>query len=142
MSDSGQRSIGFGHFRQATPGDERSQSLERIATTQGTYCYLTVSDTQSITVYSRSAVAWRQASDRILALDAPPKRDSELHELSGAAAMVWLALDTPASLDTVRARIQEAGIECPELEPAVNELISRRLVGAANRAQSSTGERA
>ncbi len=70
-----------------------------------------MSDTTE-TVYTRSPdVVWRLGPDRVLARRIGASGEHAAAELSGPAALVWIALDDPASTEAVLVRLEESGIE-------------------------------
>jgi hypothetical protein len=54
-------------------------------------------------------VVWRCGPDRVLTLRVANRSDTAANELFGAAALVWLALDEPATPDELARRLAEAG---------------------------------
>ena len=59
-------------------------------------------------VYSRSpGVVWRLGPDRVLVRRVGGQGEDAAAELMDAAALVWVALDQPATVQRVAARIEE-----------------------------------
>jgi hypothetical protein len=56
-------------------------------------------------------VVWRLASDRVLVRRIGDLTDDGCADLIGFAAAVWVALDEPASLPELSARLADAGID-------------------------------
>jgi hypothetical protein len=90
-------------------------------------------------VYSRSpGVVWRLGPDRVLVrrVDASggsesvdrASRPHEMVELVGAVALVWAALDEPATERELEERLRQAGAETGDLGGEVAALVDARLV--------------
>jgi hypothetical protein len=78
-------------------------------------------------IYSRAPdVVWRLGPDRVLVRRVRvPERQPR--ELQGAAALVWLTLDEPATQCQVVERLGAAGVEV-EPEGGVRLLLEERLI--------------
>ena len=72
-------------------------------------------------------VVWRLASDRVLVRRIGDLTDDGCADLIGFAAAVWVALDEPASLGELSARLADAGIDSidADLVDAVAALVER-----------------
>ena len=91
-------------------------------------------DTASTARFSRpDDVVWRLASDRVLVRRVGDLTDDGCADLIGYAAAVWVALDEPASLPELSARLADAGIDTvdvnrADLVDAVDALVERRWI--------------
>ncbi|MGB9345919.1 MAG: hypothetical protein WCA90_07780 [Ilumatobacteraceae bacterium] len=91
-------------------------------------------DMASTARFSRSDdVVWRLASDRVLVRRVGDLTDDGCADLIGYAAAVWVALDEPASLPELSARLADAGIDTvdvnrADLVDAVDALVERRWI--------------
>lgn len=56
-------------------------------------------------------VVWRCGPDRVITLRVGDRSEQAANELFGTAAMVWLALDEPATSDQLGARLADADID-------------------------------
>lgn len=56
-------------------------------------------------------VVWRCGPDRVLTLRVADRSDTAANELFGAAALVWLALDEPATPDELARRLADADFD-------------------------------
>ena len=92
------------------------------------------SGTASTARFSRPAdVVWRLASDRVLVRRVGDLTDDGCADLIGYVAAVWVALDEPASLPELSARLADAGIDTvdvnrADLVDAVDALVERRWI--------------
>jgi hypothetical protein len=84
------------------------------------------STTPHHTVRRADDVVWRCGPDRVLTLRIGDSAQGS-SELFGAAALVWLALDEPASPEELGRRLADAEIEADWLE-ALEILSERGLV--------------
>lgn len=76
-------------------------------------------------IHSREPkVVWRLGPDRVL-VRRVDGADGDTHELHGAAALVWIALDEPGTVADVTARMAAAGLVA---EPAATAAALRMLV--------------
>ncbi len=78
-------------------------------------------------------MVWRLASDRVLVRRVGDLTDDGCADLIGFAAAVWVALDEPASLPELSARLADAGIDTvdvnrADLVDAVDALVERRWI--------------
>ena len=91
-------------------------------------------DTASTARFRRPGdVVWRLASDRVLVRRVGDLTDDGCADLIGFAAAVWVALDEPASLPELGARLADAGIDTvdvnrADLVDAVDALVECRWI--------------
>ena len=81
--------------------------------------------------YARAPhVLWRLAPDRVIVRHVGERTPDAAAELTGSAAVLWLALQTPRSADQLCAELQAAGCADPaeELSLALNLLLEHRLI--------------
>ena len=73
-------------------------------------------------------VVWRSGPDRVLIqrIGGPP--DVAAIDLLGDVAFTWIALDTPATLSELGARLADAGIDVADLDADVAYLVDHQLV--------------
>lgn len=73
-------------------------------------------------------VVWRVLRDRVMVhrVDASP--DSASTDLIGPVALVWLALDEPASMAEVTTRLAEESVEVADVEAELGRLVAAGLV--------------
>lgn len=80
-------------------------------------------------VYSRlPEVVWRIGPDRVLVHPVGALPESEVKELLGPVALVWLALDEPCTVGELADRLGDAGLEHTELDADLGRLIDAGLV--------------
>jgi hypothetical protein len=87
-----------------------------------------VTDAASAARFSRPVgVVWRLAADRVLVRRVGDLTDEGCADLIGFAAAVWVALDEPASLAELGARLADADIDSidADLVDAVAALVER-----------------
>jgi hypothetical protein len=92
-----------------------------------------------VTVFARvSDVVWRLAPDRVIARHALTELDDDGVDLHGTAALVWVALDEPATLDEVSERLASEGLEREpdDLAEVVDQLVT---AGWLRRSDDGTG---
>jgi hypothetical protein len=63
-----------------------------------------------------TGLVWRRAADRVLVRRVGDHSDRAASELTGAAALVWLALETPLPRAPLRAELAASGAEDPDTE--------------------------
>lgn len=80
--------------------------------------------------YARNPeVLWRRVGDRIALRPAADPSPTGASEATGAAALVWLCLEEPASLEELQADIAAAGASpVPSLGEALTMLAERNLI--------------
>jgi len=85
------------------------------------------SSTASV-VQRAPGVLWRLTSDRVMThrVDAPPQTAAD--DLIGSVALVWLALDEPATRPELSARLAEAEVTVDDLDTELAQLLSAGLV--------------
>lgn len=82
--------------------------------------------------YERVArVVWRQGADRVLVA----RLDGDSAELVGAAALLWLALDEPRTLDMLAAELAEFGVGRELLGRGLEQLLDAGLLRETGGAQ-------
>ena len=80
-------------------------------------------------VYSRlPEVVWRIGPDRVLVHPVGALPESEVKELLGPVALVWLALDEPCTADELVNRLSDAGLELTGLTADLGRLVDAGLV--------------
>ena len=83
-------------------------------------------------VYQReSGVVWRLGVDRVLVRRVGAAPEGAASELFGAVALLWIALDEPATLDEIGSRLAEADVVIDDLVGELDRLIAADLVERA-----------
>jgi energy-coupling factor transporter ATP-binding protein EcfA2 len=82
-------------------------------------------------IFQRSdGIVWRALSDRVFVHRVGASPDLAAAELSGPVAVIWLALDEPATVPEIRRRLAEASVTVAEPEAELDRLVSAGLVEA------------
>ena len=88
-----------------------------------------------VATFSRSGRAlWRQLDDRVIAV----LRGSAGQDLLGAAAMIWIALDEPRTLDALAEQLAEFGVGREDLRLTLDELVRHGLVSTVCQSGTTT----
>lgn len=83
-------------------------------------------------VHRRAAgVVWRCGPDRVLTVRVGDRSDEAVNELFGAAAVVWLALDEPATDAQLAERLTDADVDIDWRNGLAQLRASRLVVTAA-----------
>lgn len=79
--------------------------------------------------YQRArGMVWRVTADRVLTRRSGSSAATADVELRGAVALIWLALDTPATIEEVRSRLVEAGLDVGPIEDELATLVESEIV--------------
>jgi glycosyltransferase involved in cell wall biosynthesis len=82
-------------------------------------------ETEPVCAYERvTRVVWRQGADRVLVA----RLDGDSADLVGAAALLWLALDEPRTIDVLAAELAEFGVGGELLGRALEQLLDAGLL--------------
>lgn len=87
-------------------------------------------------VYRRATrVLWRAAADRVVLRHCGPCADRAANEISGWAALLWLALDRPRSLADLIGELERSGYAEPDtqLQVALSLLLDHWLIEECER---------
>jgi hypothetical protein len=66
---------------------------------------------RDVVLQRAGGVVWRCAPDRVITLRVGDRSERAVNELHGAAAVVWLALDEPATSEQLTVRLADADID-------------------------------
>ena len=89
-------------------------------------------ETEPVCAYERvTRVVWRQGADRVLVA----RLDGDSADLVGAAALLWLALDEPRTIDVLAAELAEFGVGGELLGRALEQLLDAGLLKETGGAQ-------
>ena len=81
-----------------------------------------------MTRYERApGIVWRVGPDRVLVRKVGQGADGAL-DLLGPAAVAWVALDEPATVDELAERLTEAEVPGERVDEAVQQLVESGLV--------------
>lgn len=71
-------------------------------------------------------VVWRLGPDRVIACHVSSGADDAGADLTGTAALVWVALDEPGTVDELGGRLRDANLATTnaQVAEAVNELLA------------------
>jgi hypothetical protein len=83
-----------------------------------------------MTRYERArGVLWRAAPDRIVTRRVRAGADGAL-DLFGPAAVVWAALDEPATVDEIDERLADADVELDTVADIIDDMVAAGVVAA------------